>query len=111
MAKHASWMKNMWVSRLMSLSAHTLKSCDRWKSIISNTVHEPRKSILIFTAFSLNRVETFLNAIVNNNNLSLLLLNDDHLEVFASNNWNTSNLAYQSKPNTIEHPNSTLLPL
>ena len=101
----------MWVSRLMSLSAHTLKSCDRWKSITLNTVHEPRKSILIFTAFSLNRVETFLNTIVNNNNLSLLLLNDDHLEVFASNNWNTSNLAYQSKPNTIEHPNSTLLPL
>jgi hypothetical protein len=64
------------------------------------------KSILIFTAFSLNRIETFLNAIVNNNNLSLLLLNDDHLEVFAFNNWNTGNLANQSKPNTIEYLNS-----
>tara|TARA_B110000046_G_scaffold105697_1_gene113167 strand:+ start:521 stop:742 length:222 start_codon:yes stop_codon:yes gene_type:complete len=69
------------------------------------------KLILIFTAFSVNCVATFLNAIMNNNNLSLLLLNDDHLEVFASNNWNTGNLAHQSKLNTIEHPNSTLLPL
>jgi hypothetical protein len=69
------------------------------------------KLMLISTAFSVNRVETFLSAIVNNNNLSLLLLNDDHLEVFAPNNQNTGSLAHQPKLNTIEHPNSTLPPL